>query len=101
MLRLTGLLLAASFCMSVGSGATSAQAPVTRRLEVRQQPDGFVVVGFRAEVGQENRFRMTTGMKPADIRGQIQSVRWTSLNDRLDDMIGELTAVRDRIGGAH
>lgn len=75
-----------------------AQAPVTRRLSVREGPDGYAVVGFRAETGRQERFRMTTGLTAEQIREQLRAVRWTSANDRLDEPPAELAALRDGAG---
>ncbi|HUW81344.1 MAG TPA: hypothetical protein VMZ31_00950 [Phycisphaerae bacterium] len=72
-----------------------SEAPVKRRLTIRRSGDGYAVVGFRSAVGAE-RFAVTTGMTAEQVLGQIASVQWDEVANRLDDDPPALTARRAR-----
>lgn len=72
-----------------------SEAPVRRRLTIRRSGDGYAVVGFRSAAGAE-RFAVTTGMTAEQVLGQIRSVQWDDLANRLDEDPPVLTARRAR-----
>jgi len=72
-----------------------SEAPVKRRLTIRRSGDGYAVVGFRSAVGAE-QFAVTTGMTSEQVLGQIVSVQWDDVANRLDDDPSVLTARRAR-----
>ena len=71
-----------------------AQAPINRRLEVHGGESGFVVYGFRAEVGSKGRFQLATGMSADAVRSQLGSVEWASYSENLDSEPPRATAQR-------
>lgn len=75
-----------------------SEAPVKRRLTIRRSGDGYAVVGFRSAVGAE-RFAVTTGMTAEQVLGQIASVQWDEVDNRLDEDPPGLTARRARLLG--
>jgi hypothetical protein len=51
-------------------------APINRRFEVHRTAEGFELLGFRAQVGETDRFILYAGMPAAQARMQMLSVQW-------------------------
>ncbi|UCG32377.1 MAG: hypothetical protein JSU68_12000 [Phycisphaerales bacterium] len=62
-----------------------AQALVNRPLEVRRTDAGFILVGYRAEVGSQDRFTLVPDMSSDQARAQLNSIQWDQIVDKLED----------------
>lgn len=78
-----------------------AQAPINRRFEVHAAESGFVVYGFRAEVGSKGRFQLATGMTADAVRSQLGSVEWDSYSENLSDEPPKALARRTIYSNTH
>jgi len=87
---LFGLLL-----LTILGQVDPSEAPVRRRLTIRRAGDSYAVVGFRSAAGAE-RFAVTTGMTAEQVLGQITSVQWDDVANRLGEDPPGLIARRAR-----
>ncbi len=80
------------------AAASDLPPPVSGRFEVYRLTDGFVLRGYRSEVGDGNRFLLWAGM-PADLaRQQMGSVRWDEATGLDDPSSRRMAGVRLRYG---
>lgn len=87
---------AAACCLSPLWLAADEPAAVNRRFEVHRQAEGFVLLGFRASIGQADRFVLRPGMPADQARLQMQSVGWRSSAGLRDPESLEMEANRVR-----
>jgi hypothetical protein len=83
----TCVSISAGFCLWIAliPAPTLAQAPINRHLAVRRTDRGYMLVGYRAEVGSRDRFILEPGMSADEARAQLKSVRWDQFVDKLED----------------
>lgn len=83
----TELSILGGLCLwAVSLPATArAQALVNRPLEVRRTDEGFILVGYRAEVGSQDRFILGPNMSTDRARAQLDSIQWEQIVDTLED----------------
>lgn len=81
--------------------AAAGPAPINRRFQVFRTNQGYELRGYRAEVGDANRFVLTVDMPAAAAREQMLSVRWESSDGLADPQAGQLRGRRTLYGAGH